>query len=76
MARIDIISTEHQRRTYSVEQAAQLLGISRSTAYECARNGALPCLHFRRRIVIPALVIDEMLESRHAEGGRETRESA
>jgi excisionase family DNA binding protein len=49
------------RETLTVEQAAQRLGISRSTAYECVRSGLLPSLRFRRRIVIPAVVIDRLL---------------
>lgn len=48
-------------QTLSVEQAASRLGISRSTAYECVRNGSIPSLRFRRRIVIPAAVIDQLL---------------
>ena len=48
-------------QTLSVEEAAQRLGISRSTAYECVRNGSIPSLRFRRRIVIPAVVIDQLL---------------
>ncbi|MCA9628098.1 MAG: helix-turn-helix domain-containing protein [Myxococcales bacterium] len=47
----------------SVEEAARRLGISRSTAYECVRNGSIPSLRFRRRIVIPAVVIDQLLGS-------------
>lgn len=47
--------------TLSVEQAARRLGISRSTAYECVRNGSIPALRFRRRIVIPAVVIEQLL---------------
>jgi excisionase family DNA binding protein len=35
-------------RTLSVEEAAGLLGISRSTAYECVKSGELPSLRFRR----------------------------
>lgn len=50
-------------QTLSVEEAAQRLGISRSTAYECVRNGSIPSLRFRRRIVIPAVVIDQLLGS-------------
>jgi len=37
------------------------LGISRSTAYECIRTGEIPYLRFRRRIVIAAAVLDQML---------------
>lgn len=48
------------RRTYTVEEAAAILGISRTTAYECVKSGELPSLRFRRRIVIPAHVIESM----------------
>jgi len=49
--------------TYTVDEAARLLGISRSHAYTCVKTGELPCLRFRRRIVIPAHSIDELLSS-------------
>ena len=55
--------TSREPATLSVEQAARQLGISRSTAYECVRNGSIPSLRFRRRIVIPAVVIDQLLGS-------------
>ena len=50
------------RRTYSVEEAAAILGISRTTAYQCVRTKELPSLRFRGRIVISAAVIDALLE--------------
>ena len=50
-----------ERRTFTVEEAAEILGISRSTAYECVKSGELPSLRFRRRVVIPAHVIDELV---------------
>lgn len=49
------------RRTFTVEEAATILGISRTTAYECVRSGELPSLRFRRRVVIPAHVIDALV---------------
>ena len=49
-----------ERKTYSVDEAAAILGISRSLAYECVKSGELPAIKFRRRIVIPAYVIDDM----------------
>lgn len=52
--------TKPERRTYSVDEAAAMLGISRSLAYECVKTGEIPSLKFRRRIVIPAYVIDEL----------------
>lgn len=42
-----------QPLTVTVEQAAKLLGIGRSTAYELVRTGDLPSLRLGRRIVVP-----------------------
>jgi excisionase family DNA binding protein len=41
-----------RRRTYTVPEVAALLGISRSTAYECVRRGEIPSRRFGRRIVV------------------------
>jgi excisionase family DNA binding protein len=49
------------RRTYNVEEAADILGISRSHAYECVRSGEIPSLRLRRRIVVPAHALDALL---------------
>ena len=58
-------STDNQlgaaRRTYNVDEAAAILGISRTTAYECVKTKELPSLRFRGRIVISAAVIDALL---------------
>lgn len=50
------------RRTYSVDEAAAILGISRTTAYQCVKTKELPSLRFRGRIVISAAVIDALPE--------------
>ncbi len=47
--------------TYSVTETAELLGISRSTAYESVRDGTIPSLRFRRRIVIPKIAVERLL---------------
>lgn len=36
------------RLTYTVEEIAELLGISRSMAYECVRRGEIPAKRFAR----------------------------
>ena len=54
-------SADFVRRTYTVEEAAAVLGISRSTAYACVKSGEIPSLRFRRRVVIPKRFIDELL---------------
>lgn len=46
------MSTDHPL-TITVEQAAQVLGVGRSTAYELVRSGDLKCIRLRRRIVVP-----------------------
>lgn len=51
-------------RTYTVDQVAAILRISRSTAYKCVETGELPSLRLRRRIVIPAEAIEAMLHGR------------
>lgn len=39
--------------TLTVEQAAEVLGIGRSTAYELVHTGDIPSLRLGRRIVVP-----------------------
>lgn len=58
-----------ERRTYTVTEAAKLLGISRSTAYECVRSGELQSLRFRSRIVIPARAIAVLLAANDRPAG-------
>lgn len=41
------------RLTYTVEEAAELLGISRSGAYEAVRAGVIPAERIGRRWVVP-----------------------
>jgi excisionase family DNA binding protein len=45
-----------ERRTYTVTEAATVLGISRTSAYERVRAGDLPALRLGRRIVITRAV--------------------
>jgi excisionase family DNA binding protein len=41
----------------TVEQAAALVGISRSSAYECAARGELPTVRFGRRLRVPRAAV-------------------
>jgi excisionase family DNA binding protein len=49
--------------TYSVPEAGRLMGISRNTAYEAARNGTLPTIRFGARYVVPRAALQRLLES-------------
>ena len=42
-----------EKLVYSIQEAADLLGISRSYAYELVRNGTIPALELGRKRVIP-----------------------
>jgi len=42
-----------RRLTLTVEEAAQLLGISRALAYEAVQRGEIPHLRVGRRILVP-----------------------
>lgn len=39
--------------TMTIEEAGELLGLSRSSAYRAAARGELPTLRFGRRLVVP-----------------------
>jgi excisionase family DNA binding protein len=47
--------------TMSVEQAGELLGISRRSAYRAAATGQLPTLRLGRRILVPTAALHRML---------------
>jgi len=49
------------RRAYTVEEVARLLGVSRGSAYEAVRCGEIRSLTIGRRIVIPPSAVAELL---------------
>lgn len=53
---------ETESLTFTVSEAARVLGISRTTAYECVRTGELRAVRLGRRLVIPKIAITELLE--------------
>jgi excisionase family DNA binding protein len=50
-----------EQLTFTIDQAAALLGISKSTAYECAHRGELPVLRFGRRLVVTRTTLIALL---------------
>ena len=52
-----------ERRTLTVAEAAQALGISRALAYDLVRRGEIASLRLGRRIVIPERVVDALLDA-------------
>ena len=66
----------NQPLTITVEQAAEVLGVGRSTAHELVRSGGLKCIRLRRRIVIPVAHLAERLGVERADIWALLRESA
>lgn len=57
------LAVPDERLTYTVTEAARLLGISRNSAYEAARAGDLPSIRLGRRILIPRDRLERFLAS-------------
>lgn len=60
------ISDLEGRVTISVEEAASLLGLGRSAAYEAARRGQIPTRRLGRRLFVPVPALLEWLGARTA----------
>jgi excisionase family DNA binding protein len=53
------------RLTWSITEAAQVLGISRASAYEAAHRGELPVRVIGRRMLVPRVVLLRLLNEAH-----------
>jgi excisionase family DNA binding protein len=54
------------RLTWTVPEAARLLGISKDCAYDAARRGDLPVRFIGRRVVVPRTALLRLLDEAHA----------
>jgi excisionase family DNA binding protein len=52
------------RLTWTVTEAAMLLGISRASAYEAAHRGELPVRVIGRRMLVPRVALLRLLSER------------
>lgn len=48
--------------TYTIEQVSELLGISRATAYQLARDGVIPARRLGRRWLVPRKALHDWLD--------------
>ena len=53
---------QRERLTLTVDEAADVLGVSRSLAYELVRRGEIPSLRLGRRIVVPIHGLETLVE--------------
>lgn len=49
-----------ERITYSVAEAAEVLGISQWLAYRLIKSGELPVVRLGRRVVVPKVALDAL----------------
>ena len=52
------------RRTFTIGEAAKMLGISRNAAYLAAQNGTLPTIMIGRRRLVPRAAFDRLLNGK------------
>ena len=52
-----------ERLTLTVEEAAEVLGISRAFAYTLVKNEELPFVRLGRRVVVPRRALERLLDA-------------
>lgn len=63
-----MVEDNDRKLAYSVEETAQLLDCSKDLVYESIRRGEIPAVHIGRRILVPKLALEKMLEVEHKTG--------
>jgi len=48
--------------SHAIEEAAAVLGISRAIAYNAVSRGEIPCIRIGRRILIPKVALERLLD--------------
>jgi excisionase family DNA binding protein len=56
--------------TYTIDEFAQRLGVGRNTAYEAAHRGEIPVIRIGKRLLVPRVAGDKMLEGEVVRRGR------
>ena len=50
-----------QRRTCSVPEAAEALGLCRKGAYDAAKRGEIPTIKIGKRVLVPLAALEKLL---------------
>lgn len=51
-----------ERLTYTVMEAAKILGIGRDTAYRAVLEGQIPSIRIGKRLLIPKQALEKLLD--------------
>ena len=52
---------QHEKLTYTIEEAGILLGIGRNSAYKGVKTGDIPSIRIGNRILIPKAALETKL---------------
>jgi excisionase family DNA binding protein len=55
-----------EKKTVSVPEAGQELGIGRNAAYDAAKRGDIPTIKIGRRLLVPRAALDRLLNGEAA----------
>ncbi len=50
--------------TYTVEETGKALGLSRASAYKAVHDGTIPTIRIGRRLVVPRVQLEKLLNGR------------
>ena len=56
-----MLSDKPERRTFTVQEAAHVLGIGRTSAYDAVRRGDIPVIRVGRRLLVPRAALEKLL---------------
>jgi excisionase family DNA binding protein len=62
-------SEDSLKQVFTVSEAADVLGISRTLAYDLVAKGQLPAIRLGRRIVVPAQALGALLSAASSGAG-------
>ena len=51
-----------ERKTMTITEASEVLGVSRNKAYEAARRGQIPVIRIGKRLLVPRAALERMLQ--------------
>ncbi|ADQ04380.1 DNA binding domain protein, excisionase family [Caldicellulosiruptor owensensis OL] len=50
------------KKAYTVQEAAKILSLGKTTVYELIRQNKIKCIYIGKKIIIPQKAIDEFIE--------------
>ena len=63
---MEIQNEASERLVYTVPEVAKMLGISRNQGYELARIGRIPTIRLGKRLLVPKVAFERMMEETSA----------